>query len=315
MPTDATRNVLFLILPDVHLLDLSGAAQVFFEAGRLGGAYRLRFCSPEPDVVSAQGLRLGGLEPLPVPGQADLVVVPGTESSRLEALRAPVDWLRQADEAGAEICSVCTGAFTLARAGLLDGRDCTTHWKVAERLQAEHPGARVLRDRLFVRDGRIVTSAGVASGIDLSLSLVEEHQGPMLAARVAREIVVYMRRNGGRTQRSVFLDFRTHLHPGVHRVQDRITMHPQENHDLEGLATLAGMSPRHLSRRFRELTGVTVKEYAHRVKLEVAEGLLHDPTLSIEAVAHRCGFRDARQLRRLWKRSHGTTPGAWRRAH
>lgn len=315
MHAAASRSTYFLILPDAHLLDLSGAAQVLFEADGLGGAYRIRFCSPKRDVLSAQGLQFGGLDPLPEAEKVDLLVIPGTESSRLDRLHPPVEWLRAAARAGAEICSICTGAFTLARAGLLDGRTCTTHWKLTHRLQQEHPDANVVNNRLFVRDGRILTSAGVAAGIDLALALVEKHHGPFLAARVAREIVMYMRRDGRQTQRSIYLDFRTHLHPGVHRVQDQIVQHPERHFHLDTLAELAGMSPRNLTRRFRELTGLTVKEYAHRVKLEVAQGLLHDPLLSVEAVAHRCGFRDARQLRRLWKQTHGTTPGAWRRTY
>lgn len=309
-----SQRVHVLLFPHTHLLDLSGTVQVFFEANAFGGRYELRYCSEHPEVVTAQGLRLAGLAPLSRVAAEDLVFIPGTESRELDGLQIPAEWLREAAAAGARLASVCTGAFTLARAGLLDGRQCTTHWKVAERLEREHPAARVLRQRLFVHYGPVSTSAGVTSGIDLALALVEEAHGPIAAARVAREIVVYVRRNGERAQQSVYLDFRTHLHPGVHRVQDRIAMHPEERPTLEGLAALAGLSPRHLIRRFRELTGITLKEYAHRLKLELAEGLLRDPTMSVEAVAHRCGFEDPRQLRRLFRRAHGSTPGVWRRA-
>lgn len=308
------RRVLFLVLPHVHVLDLAGAVQVFFEASGLGGSYGLRYVGAGDSVVTAQGLRLAALEPLPEVDPGDVVFVPGTDSRRLGDLadHVPVRWLRSARDAGATVCSVCTGAFALGIAGLLDGRECTTHWKVAERLAREVPAARVLGNRLFVKDGRVYTSAGVASGIDLALSMIEDAHGPLVAARVARELVVYVRRDGSRDQRSVFLAYRTHLHQGVHRVQDWLVAHPGENPGLAELAAIAEMSPRNLTRRFREHTGVTLKEFSHHLKVEVARNLLHDPKLTVEAVAARCGFADGRQLRRLWHRHFETSPGEWR---
>lgn len=308
------RQILFLLLPNVHLLDLAGAAQAFYEADALGSSYRLRHVGVRPEVASAQGLGIAGLESLPEVEADDVVIVPGTDSGRLDGLApaVPVDWLRSAHDAGATVCSVCTGAFALGIAGLLDGRVCTTHWKIVTRLAREFPRARVLEDRLFVKDGAVYTSAGVASGIDLALSMIEDQDGPLVAGRVARELVVYLRRNGSRDQRSVFLEHRTHLHPGVHRVQDRLVAHPGENPSLEELAEVAGMSPRNLTRRFRELTGITLKEFSHRLKVEVARNLLSDPSLTVEAVAARCGFEDARQLRRLWRRHFDSSPTTWR---
>lgn len=310
----ARHDVAFLLLPHVHLLDLAGAAQAFYEADRLGGAYAIHHVGVEPAVASAQGLELSALAPLPELTAGDLVVVPGFDSERLDAVEAsvPTGWLREAHRSGATVSSVCTGAFALGLAGLLDGRRCTTHWKVVAELARRFPAARVLEDRLFVEDGGVHTSAGVASGIDLALSLIEADHGPLVTARVAREMVVYLRRNGSRGQQSVFLAYRTHLHPGVHRVQDWLVAHPAANPTLAELASVAGMSPRHLTRKFRELTGVSLKEFSHALKLEVARGLLHDPDLTVEAVAHRCGFDDARQLRRLWRRHFDTTPSGWR---
>lgn len=308
------RRVVFVLLPNAHLLDLAGAAQAFYEADLLGGRYEVLFAGPEPAVTTAQGLRLADLAPLPEVGPGDVVAVPGTESGRLDGLgpAVPVGFLRAAEASGACVSSICTGAFALGHAGLLDGRQCTTHWKVVARLARDFPRARVLEDRLFVKDGPVYTSAGVASGIDLALSMIEDRDGPLVAARVARELVVYLRRNGARDQRSVFLEYRTHMHPGVHRVQDRLVSRPGETPALEELAEVAGMSPRNLTRRFRELTGVTLKEFSHRLKLEVARNLLCDPSLTVEAVAARCGFTDARQLRRLWRRHHHESPTAWR---
>lgn len=317
----ADQRVVFLLLPDVHVLDLAGPLQVFYEANRLGGRYRPSFAGVEPEVRSAQGLVLARLEEPPVLGEGDLAVVPGIYSGRLDEIGGPreidglpriAEWLRAGFEAGARICSVCSGAHVLGRAGLLDGRSCTTHWKVVPRLRREFPGARVLDNRLFVEDGRILTSAGVASGIDLALWIVEGDHGPVVAARVAREIVVYLRRDGASRQRSVYLDYRTHLHPGIHRVQDFLVAHPEERPTLDRLGEIAGMSARNLTRVFRQATGITLKTFATRLKLEVAANLLHSPQLTIEAVASRCGFQDARQLRRLWKQEYGMTPSEWK---
>ena len=158
----------------------------------------------------------------------------------------------------------------------------------------------------------MMTSAGEASGIDLALALLERDHGPLLVARVAREMVVYLRRAGEREQASVFLDHRTHLHPGVHRVQDYLVTTPERNPSIDELGRVAGMSPRNLTRVFRRETGITVKTFSHKVKLQVARDLFASPELTVEAVASRCGFKDARQLRRLWRETFGTNPTSWR---
>jgi transcriptional regulator GlxA family with amidase domain len=141
----------------------------------------------------------------------------------------------------------------------------------------------------------------------MALHLVEQDYGPELAASVAREMVIYIRRNGESTQRSVYLEHRAHMHPAVHRVQDFIAAHPDRQATLEELADVAALSPRHLTRVFRETTGVTLKTFAHKVKLEVARNLLDNPELTIEEIAGRCGFQDARQLRRLWRQQFDST--------
>ena len=253
------------------------------------------------------------MEPLPEVGPGDLVLVPGIDSSTLDDMsHVPVGWLQDASRAGAGLGSICTGAWVLAHAGLLDGRECTTHWKVADRMQKAFPAARVLGNRLFVRDRGVITSAGVTSGVDMALSLVEEEHGPRVAAQVAREMVVYIRRAGTGRQESVFLDYRTHVHPGIHRVQDWLIARPDSHPTLGALGRVAGMSPRNLTRVFRKTTGITLKEFTTKVKLEIARNLFHDPNLTVEAVASRCGYRDPRQLRRVWKKSFGENPSEWR---
>ena len=307
------KEVVFLVLPHAHVLDLSGPVQVFYEAAGFGARYRLRYCGVESKVRSAQGLWLSDLEPLPEVGPGDLVLVPGIDSATLGDLRhVPTTWLRGVERAGASIASICTGAFALAHAGLLDHRPCTTHWKVADRLQETYPTLKVIKNRLFVKDRGIVTSAGVASGIDMALAQVEEDQGALVAAKVAREIVVYLRRDGTSEQTSIYLSYRTHLHPGIHRVQDWLVAHPETRLTIEELGRIAGMSPRNLTREFRRATGVTLKTFSTELKLEVAKNLLHDPGLTVDHVAAQCGFSDSRQLRRLCKSNLGANPSAWR---
>jgi transcriptional regulator GlxA family with amidase domain len=308
-------RVLVLLLPDVHLQDMAGPVQVLYEAAQLGGAYRLSFCGVQPQVRSAQGLELSNLEPLPVVRASDTILVPGMSSATLAHLEhVPAQWLLSAHLAGARIASICTGAFALARAGLLDGRQCTTHWKLVERLRREVPRAEVLDNRLFVEDRGVVSSAGVAAGIDMALALVEKDHGPLVASRVAREMVIYLRRSGEQEQLSVYLDHRTHLHPGVHQVQDFLVQHPDKKPKLEELAHIAAMSPRNLTRVFSRATGVTPKQFASKVKLQVARDLVDDPQRSVAAIASSCGFDDARQLRRLWKQNFGVSIAEFRAA-
>ena len=290
---------MFVLLPEVEILDLAGPLQALGEANRSHARYRIRLCSTRDRVRSEQGLVLADLEPLSEPEANTLILVPGMPYAATEKLdRRAVRWLRETADRGAHVASVCTGAFVLGEAGLLDGRRCTTHWSRTGELARRFPEARVLTDRLFVTDGNVTTSAGIASGIDMALALIEQADGPLVAAEVAREMVVYLRRDGAQEQQSVYLDFRTHLHPGVHRVQDWIVRNPSERPTLTDLAELAGMSPRNLTRTFRRATGISVHEFSTRVRLELARSLSHEPSLTMEAVARRTGL-SARELRRL----------------
>jgi transcriptional regulator GlxA family with amidase domain len=288
------------VLPEVEILDLAGPLQAFSEANGGSKRYRIRLCATREQIASHQGLTLAGLEPLPEDVAEDaLVVVPGMPYAATQRIeRSVTRWLANAARAGAHIASVCTGAFALGEAGLLDGKKCTTHWSRTNELARRYPRARVFEDRLYVTDGRITTSAGIASGIDMALAFIEQADGPLVAAEVAREMVVYLRRDGAQEQQSVYLDYRTHLHPGVHRVQDWIVRNPATRTTLDELANVAGMSPRSLTRMFRGATGISVHDFTTRVRVELARTLLHDPGLTMEAVAQRCGL-SARQLRRF----------------
>ena len=212
------------------------------------------------------------------------------------------------------ICSICVGAFLLGAAGLLDGRTVTTHWRRVDELRRTFPKASVSENRLYVFDGRIATSAGIASGVDLALAILERDCGPRLAAAVAREMVLTVRRPGTQEQLSAFLTGRNHLFAEVHAVQDWLSEHPGETYTLDSLARIAGVSTRTLTRQFRAATGRSVKEYATSLRLERARSLLDDPTLTVDDVASRCGFADGRHLRRLWREAYGAAPSQTRNA-
>lgn len=255
---------------------------------------------------------MSGLLPLPEPRPDDYVLVPGYVLRDTKAPSSLTRWIRTAFDAGAQVCSVCTGTFVLGQAGLLDGRECTTHWKRVRELQERYPQAHVLSDRLFVTSGNITSSAGIASGIDMTLALIEQHYGPLVTSRVAREMVVYMRRDGHQKQESVFLDYRTHLNSGVHDVQDWISANAAKKASLVQLARMARMSSRNLTRVFREATGLSIAEFRTKVRLELARTMMNDPRLNLEAIAERCGFDSDRHLRRVWKQHFGVSPSRQR---
>jgi transcriptional regulator GlxA family with amidase domain len=296
-------RVVFVLTPRLHLLDLAGPAQAFCTAVDFGHHYELVYHAETPSVASHQGVELSADTGWPALGRDDLVVVPGWRA-RSSARLGPETLARIAAHhaAGGTVASVCVGAFALGRAGLLDGRHCTTHHEVQDDLARRYPRARVVRDVLYVEDDRVITSAGVASGIDLALHLIAVRHGPAAAAQVARAMVVFARRNGDDQQNSVMLRHRAHLSDSVHRVQDRIDAHFCETLPLAGLASAAGISERTLTRLFESATGQTPLRYQQQLRVERAEYLIgHGST--VEAAARAVGFGDARMLRRLRART------------
>lgn len=299
-------HVVFFLVPGVHLLDLAGPAQVFSTAADFGHPYTLTYVAERPQVPTAQGLPLVAGVDWPELGTEDLVIVPGWRAVTLAdsppigapALRA----LREHHARGGTVASVCAGAEALGQAGLLKGRHCTTHHDVQDELAARHPGATVVRDVLFTADDRVITSAGIASGIDLALHLVAGRHGPAVAAKVARDMVVYARRNGHESQSSAMFRHRSHLDDTVHRVQDLIDARFDRPLPLPALASAAGVSERTLTRLFTRATGLTPLRYQQTLRLERAQHLIsHGATL--DAAARSVGFEDARMLRRLRARA------------
>ncbi|MFI9105963.1 GlxA family transcriptional regulator [Streptomyces fildesensis] len=299
-------RVVFLLVPHLHLLDLAGPAQVFSTAADFGYGYETAYVGEQEDIPTAQGVPLRAVTSWPDLTPDDLVIVPGWRSRTLRqnghVAESTLQRLRDHHAAGGVVASICAGADALGRAGLLDGRRCTTHHDVQDELAVRHPRATVVRDVLYVVDDRVVTSAGIASGIDLALHLVAGRHGPGAAARIARNMVVYARRNGDEQQASAMLRHRAHLSDAVHRVQDLIDARFTEHLGLAALAATSGVSERTLTRRFGEATGLTPLRYQQVLRVERAEHLIsHGST--IESAARAVGFEDARMLRRLRARA------------
>ncbi|SCL18178.1 Transcriptional regulator GlxA family, contains an amidase domain and an AraC-type DNA-binding HTH domain [Micromonospora nigra] len=304
-------RVVFLLVPQLHLLDLAGPAQVFSTAADLGHDYQLHYVADREVVPTVQGVPLVAVTRWPDLTPDDLVVVPGWRPGAHgpQGPLSPADLRRLAAHhaAGGTVASVCAGAYALGRAGLLDGRRCTTHHEVQDDLARRFPRAKVVRDVLYVVDERVVTSAGIASGIDVALHLTATRHGPATAARIARALVVHTRRNGDEQQASAMLRHRSHLSDAVHRAQDLIDARFTEPLPLAELAAAGGVAERTLTRLFRRATGLTPLGYQQALRVERAEHLIGHGT-TVEAAARRVGFTDARMLRRLRARSTPAPP-------
>lgn len=303
--------VYFLLLPGFLVLDFAGPAEALRIAQREGADFSLHYCSPVAAPVSSLGLAQTGLQPLPdsLPSGAWLLI-PGLASALADehspASRRLIDWLRQHWRPDLQLITICSAALLAGAAGLLDGRRCTTHHSLQARLRALAPAARVEEERIFVLDGNIASSAGITTGIDLALELIARHSGPQLALAVAREMVVWQRRDSSSPQHSPFLAYRSHLHPAVHRVQDAVAADPAAAWSLDRLAAIACVSPRHLARLFRQHAGLAPLDYRQRLQLAHIEPLLGQREHSLERIAEAGGFSSARDLRRVWLRQRGS---------
>ncbi|WP_443732306.1 GlxA family transcriptional regulator [Streptomyces griseocarneus] len=310
------RTVLIVLFDGLQSLDVTGPLEAFTcasaEAGDRG-AYRVRTATVDGGPVRTHsGLRLvpdGTLEGRPA---ADILLVPGGD-----AVAAPdprlVAWLRENGPSAGRLVSVCTGAFLLAAAGLLDGRRATTHWAFCDDFAERFPAVRLEREPVFVRDGRLATSAGVTAGIDLALALIEEDLGRRVALRVARHLVVFLRRPGNQRQFSAPLAVQIAGRPPLREIQHWIVEHPGADLTVEALAARAGLSPRHFARAFRAEVGITPGRYVGQVRLEAARRLLEDTGRGVEEVSRACGYGTPEAMRRAFVRALGAGPAAYRR--
>jgi transcriptional regulator GlxA family with amidase domain len=311
------RRVVLVAFDGVQSLDLTGPAEVFSIADRLGGdaGYSIEVVSASGEPVrSSSGIALGCDRSLRAcRGPIDTLLVAGgmgvPDAERDEALRG---WLRGAAARSRRVASVCTGAFLLARAGLLDGRAATTHWSACETLARRHPTLRVDADRIFVRDGDVWTSAGVTAGIDLALALVEGDLGRERALEVARWLVVFSKRPGGQAQFSASLDLQRASGGRLGPVQDLILSNVGDNLTVEALAEHAGMSGRSFSRAFRREMGLTPAAYVEAVRVERARLALESTNAPVDAIARDCGFGTPETMRRAFARRLRVGPAEYR---
>ena len=301
-----SATVYFLITPDIHLLDLSGAVQVFQEAGTYGPPYKIRFIGDRPRINSSAGLGLAGITHFAKARvkATDIVIVPGcTVKSIDRAPRAMLEWVARCHQQGITLCSICTGAFLLAKAGILQDKECTTHWRYTDQLQQRYKRLKVLRNRLYVKSGNVYTSAGIATGIDLALFLLEERHGKRFASQVAKELVVYIRREGAEAQESIFLQHRDHTDEQIHAVQDWIARNLSQKLSLDTLADIAHTSSRNLTRIFKKETGLTISQYQNSIRVEKAKTLLANSNYKLDHIAKLCGLNTTKHLRTLIQNS------------
>jgi transcriptional regulator GlxA family with amidase domain len=312
------RTVEILTFPAGQLLDVAGPLQVFATANELVAArgdaplYAVRVVSADaPNVVTSAGLGLA-VAPLRASGKLDTLLVAGGPGVHAAAENpAVLNWLRRRAGKARRVASVCTGAFLLAAADLLNGRRAATHWRHCAELASRHPAIRVEADPIYVRDGSVWTSAGVTAAIDLALALVEEDAGRALSLAVARHLVMFLKRPGGQAQFSTVLS----LQGAEDRFGDlHAWMSGRLNGDLSlpALARKAGMSERSFSRHYAQSTGLTPARAVERLRVEAARRLLSDTRLPVKRIAVRCGFGSEETLRRSFGRLLASTPQDYR---
>jgi len=302
------KKFAFIIPPTVEILDLAGPVQVFTEAKFYGYDLTLEYYSYKSEIISTSGLLFNNIKDYRAADlrEGDYVFMPGMDNKYVSSMdfkteREFFNWLKKCSDKGILVCSICNGAFALGHAGLLKDTECTTHWRRIEEMQNEFPQAKVISDILFKKSNNVYTSAGISAGIDLALAILEELKGPLFTHKVARGLVVYHRRSQDHTQQSIYLDYRNHISPSIHKVQDYLIEHLADENSVGDLASLVAMSPRNLSRVFKEKTGTTVHEYLTLLRLEYAKTMLNNPEYTIEYIASKCGFKTARQLQRILK--------------
>jgi len=310
-----------VLFDEVQSLDVTGPLEVFTGANSWrtyhgdSPAYDIRTASIGGRAVrTSSGLCVTPDEDLRefhVP-QPDLLIVPGGAGSRRPDPEL-TGWLRAHGHRANRLVSVCTGAFLLAEAGLLDGRRVTTHWAYCRTLAANYPAVRVAEEPIFVRDGHVATSAGITAGIDLALALVEDDLGRDAALDVARQLVVFLRRPGNQAQFSAQLAGQLADREPLRDVQRWIADHPSADLSVETLASQANLSPRQFARVFAAEVGMTPGRYVDRVRLETARRRLEDTADGVEQTARSCGHGTPEAMRRAFIRALGVSPGEYRR--
>jgi transcriptional regulator GlxA family with amidase domain len=304
------RRVVIVVFEGFQSLDAFGPAEVF---ARAGDEVQLAALAAGP-VRASNGVRIDVELALPhLRGQIDTLLVTGGPGTR-DALRDGelLGAIARSARRARRVVSVCSGAFLLAEAGLLDGRRATTHWKWCDVLARQYPAVEVDGDSIFVRDGNVWTSAGVTAGIDLALALVDDDQGVAVAREVARDLVVYLQRPGGQQQFSVALATQPATRPALRDLQTWVREHLRDDCSVAALARQAAMSERTLARAFRAELGVSPADFVEQVRIEAGRQLLESSDLTVAAVARSCGFGTTETLHRAFLRRVNVTPAAYR---
>jgi len=313
------RRISVVTFPDVEVLDVTGPLEVFAQAagflrGRAAGYTVEILTSGARPIVCSSGVKLIPDRTIgDVQRGIDTLLVAGGRGVR-EAMRdrALLRWIRRAAGRVRRLASVCSGTFLLAEAGLLDGRRATTHWRACDELARRYPKIAVERDPIFVCDRGIYTSAGVTAGMDLALALVEEDHGRELALRVARQLVMFLKRPGGQSQFSAQLAVQTADREPLRELQAWIADHLDADLSVAALASQVAMSERNFARVFTREVGLTAARFVERARVEGARRRLEESTDGVEMVAARCGFGSAEVMRRAFLRLLGVPPSAYR---
>ena len=315
----APRRVVAVVFPGVQVLDVTGPLEVFSMADRLaatpGRSYRNEIVSPTGGLIpSSSGISLDTRALADCRGAIDTLVVAGGDGTRAAAEDPQVlAALQRLANRSRRVTSVCSGAFLLAEAGLLDGHHATTHWSVCDRLARRYPTVAVDPDPIFVRDGRVSTSAGVTTGMDLALALVEEDHGPGLALEVARQLVLFLQRPGSQSQFSGHLSAQLADRKPLRDLQAWLADHLDEDLSVPALAARVSMSTRSFARAFRAEIGTTPGDYVERLRVDAARQWLAMSDRSIPDIARSCGFGTTETLYRAFQRTVRVSPAAYRR--
>ncbi len=288
-------KIFFFIPRTTSLFDVTGIYQVFKEAIEMGLDYKAIFVSEVSHQSVVNGFELCNLKIYRdySPADGDIVIIPG-KYERNPDFR---EWLKKSYVSGATVCGICTGVFTLAYTGLLDGREATTHWNHIDSLRSEYPKIKVVSKAIFIKADNLYTTAGVSAGIDLALHQIEERYGAHIATAISKELVLYRQRFGSEPQLSVYNERKKHVHEKIHEVQKLISQNIDVAFTIPELADKVFMSPRNLSRIFKKVTGTTIGSYRRKIRIERVLTLLSNTSLKVETIAQMSGYRSPKQLR------------------
>ncbi|MDR3704695.1 MAG: GlxA family transcriptional regulator [Paludibacteraceae bacterium] len=320
---EKTKHIVIIAPPMTSILDVAGPIEVFAKATAYikenipngKESYKIHVLSVNSSTIvnSSSGLPFiceGGIESIDY--EIDTVLIAGNAPENID-LQNIIDWLKNNVDHIRRVGSICAGAFILAKAGILNGHRATSHWMVCDRLAKLYPEIKVENDPIFIKDGNIYTSAGISTGMDMSLAMVEEDFGRDVAIMVARILVLYLKRPGNQSQYSNILKQQRVDHEPIKTIQDWILAHLSENITVEILAEKALMSPRNFARVFLRETGITPAKYIEKLRLETARRRLEETSLTLDEISNECGINNADGLRRLFLRHIKTTPSDYRK--